>query len=577
MRKAVSYLVTSCIVGACLLLPATTNSVVTSAEAAVAMALISGTVNDDSGKPLAGAVVALFTAQPGQTIGGSLLRNLTTDSLGKFQTNVAPGMYRVRAAADGFRPTFTLLTLDAANKITHNFSLRRTGTLIEKRGDKGDYRWIGRSVPRSILHYQEEESLENSVAQYAAPKPKSEVHGIAQLTSSQAGDANFFGANFALSSSFGENIEVALIGQVGRGEAAPQSIRAIASMRPKANHQITTSTGFGQTVLREGKQNRTLDQFSFAAVDQWQVADPLVLILGFDYSSFGNFGKGRDSVLPRVGVQFTPNSRTHFNASFTPGANDYSESRDGFDSENIHTKFEMQSQEIALNSRNEAMMDRSRRLEAGIERILGEDGDSSLAVTAFYDVISNHGVGVFSLPLEASPEAQNAFQEVARNVVAMNGGARGMRVMYAKRVNDYVTASAGYSFGRGERMNEIPSGEPFTPANLFSTSNFQVASAKLDLDLTRRTGTRISTVVRLSPSAVIFAIDPFAGKMGVYDPNLSIYVTQALPNFGLPVKCQALIDVRNLLNQLNGVEGENVQLVAARSQRSVRGAISFRW
>ena len=126
-------------------------------------------------------------------------------------------------------------------------------------------------------------------------------------------------------------------------------------------------------------------------------------------------------------------------------------------------------------------------------------------------------------------------------------------------------------------MNEISSGEQFSPANLFSNHNFQVASAKLDLDLTHRTGTRISTVVRLSPSAVIFAIDPFAGKMGVYDPNLSIYVTQALPNFGLPVKCQALIDMRNLLNQMNGVENENVQLVAARSQRSVRGAISFRW
>ncbi len=578
MKKAVSYLITSCIVGACLLLPATTNSVATSAEAAaVAMALISGTVNDDSGKPLAGAVVALFTAQPGQTIGGSLLRNLTTDSLGKFQTNVSPGMYRVRAVADGFRPTFTLITLDAANKITHNFSLRRTGTLIEKRGDKGDYRWIGRSVPRSILHYQEEESLENSLAEYAAPKPKSEFHGIAQLTSSQVGDANFFGANFALSSSFGENIEVALIGQVGQGEAAPQSIRAIASMRPKANHQVTASAGFGQAVLREGKQTRILDQFSFSAIDQWQVADPLVLILGFDYSSFGNFGKGKDSVLPRIGVQFTPNSRMHLNASLTPGASDSSQSREGFDSENIHTRFETQAPEIAMSSRNEPLMDRSRRLEAGFERILGEDGDSSLAVAAFYDVISNHGVGVLSLPLEASPEAQNAFQEVARNVVSMNGGARGVRVMYAKRINDYLTASAGYSFGRAERMNEIPAGESFTPAHLFINSNFQVASAKLDLDLSHQTGTRISTVVRLSPSAVIFAIDPFAGKMGVYDPNISIYVTQALPNFGLPVKCQALIDVRNLLNQMNGIESENIQLVATRSQRSVRGAISIRW
>ena len=48
-------------------------------------------------------------------------------------------------------------------------------------------------------------------------------------------------------------------------------------MRPKANHQITTSVGFGQTVLREKQsKHRTLDQFSFAAVDQWQVADPLL-------------------------------------------------------------------------------------------------------------------------------------------------------------------------------------------------------------------------------------------------------------------------------------------------------------
>ena len=63
----------------------------------------------------------------------------------------------------------------------------------------------------------------------------------------------------------------------------------------------------------------------------------------------------------------------------------------------------------------------------------------------------------------------------------------------------------------------------------------------------------------------------------MYDPNVSIYVTQALPTFGLPVKCQALIDMRNLLNQTTGIESDTAQLIAARSQRSVRGAISFQW
>lgn len=561
-----------------LLTPAVPNS----AEASTTLALISGTVKDDSGKPLGGALVALFATQPGQVIGGSLLKSLTTDAEGRFRANVAPGMYKLRAAADGFRPTFTLITLDAANKLTHNFSLRRTGTVVEKRGDKGDYRWIGRSVPRSVLHYQEEDEYvsPNAIAENAAPKSESQMHGVVQFTSLKAGDVNFTGANFALSSSFGDNLEFALLGQGGLGEAAPQRIAAIASLRPRANHQVTAMAGYGQAQFREKVQGRdqlrSLDQFSFAAVDSWQVSKPLLLILGFDYSTFtSSAGKGRDSILPRVAVQFTPTSRTHINAALTPGANSWRQTPEGLNTENVQARFESQAAEVAMIG-GAPIADRSRRLEVAFEQIFGEDGDSSVEAAAFFDTISGHGVGVLSLPLEASPETQTAFQQVARQVIAMNGAARGVRVMYAKRFNDYVSTSLGYSYGRGERFNEV-SFDQITPARMFTGSNFQVASAKLDFDFTQRTGTRVSTVVRLSPSAVVFAIDPFAGRMSVYDPNVSIYVTQALPTFGLPVKCQALIDVRNLLNQTTGIESDTTQLIAARSQRSVRGAISFQW
>src|SRR2546421_180088 len=146
----------------------------------------------------------------------------------------------------------------------------------------------------------------------------------------------------------------------------------------------------------------------------------------------------------------------------------------------------------------------------------------------------------------------------------------------ARRLNDYVTASVGYSFGRGERFNDVAVAD-LTPARLFTSGFFQVASAKLDLDLTERTGTRISTVVRLSPAAVVFAIDPFAGRMSVYDPNINIYVTQDLPSFGLPIRWQAIVDIRNLLDQINGVEDSTAQIMALRSRRTVRGGIAFRW
>ena len=578
MRRAVSFIVVGCIMSVWLLVPALPNA----AEASTTMALISGTVKDDSGKPLGGALVALFATQPGQLIGGNLLKSLTTDAEGRFKANVAPGLYKLRAAADGFRPTFTLITLDAANKLTHNFSLRRAGTLVEKRGDKGDYRWIGRSVPRSVLHYQEEDEYvsPNAVAENTTPKSESTLHGVVQFTSLSAGDANFTGANFAFSSSFGDNLEFALVGQGGLGEAAPQRIAAIASLRPHANHQVTAIAGYGQALIREKGQTRnqlrSLDQFSFAALDSWQVSKPLLLILGFDYSTFtSSIGKGRDSILPRVAVQFTPTARTHINAGLTPGANDWRKTQEGLSTENVQARFESQAPDIAMAG-GAPVADRSRRLEVGFEQVFGEDGDSSVEAAAFFDTISGHGVGVLTLPLEASPETQNAFQQVARQVVAMNGAARGMRVMYAKQFNDYVSASVGYSYGRGQRFNDV-SLDQLTPARMFTGSNFQVASAKLDFNFTQRTGTRVSTVVRLSPSAVVFAIDPFAGRMSVYDPNISIYVTQALPTFGLPVKCQALIDVRNLLNQPMGIESETTQLIAARSQRSVRGAISFQW
>ena len=158
----------------------------------------------------------------------------------------------------------------------------------------------------------------------------------------------------------------------------------------------------------------------------------------------------------------------------------------------------------------------------------------------------------------------------------MNGAARGVRVMLNRRLNGHVTASAGYSFGRGSRLDNAPI-DSITPAQLFRGGFFQVATAKLDLDFTEQTGTRVSTVIRLSPSAVVFAIDPFAGRMSVYDPNINVYVTQELPNFGLPMRWEALVDVRNLLNQVLGSEDGGVQLASARARRTLRGGLAFRW
>src|SRR5262249_18485539 len=268
--------------------------------------------------------------------------------------------------------------------------------------------------------------------------------------------------------------------------------------------------------LRPGQTS--LDQISVSATDSWQVLRPLLVIYGFDYSRFVGSVNDSDSVLPRFAVQYSPSSRLRLNGAVTPGASEQPNPPEGFNSENIQATFESAPAEVA-NS-DAPILDRSQRFEAGVERSFGGAGErnTSIEASVFYDLISGHGVGLLALPLEASPETQATFQKVAHKKTAMNGGARGLRVMQNRRINDHVTASAGYSFGRGSRLDDAPVSQT-TPAQLFRGGFFQVATAKLDLDFTKQTGTRVSTVIRLSPRAMVLAIDPFAGRMSVYDPN----------------------------------------------------------
>jgi hypothetical protein len=110
---------------------------------------------------------------------------------------------------------------------------------------------------------------------------------------------------------------------------------------------------------------------------------------------------------------------------------------------------------------------------------------------------------------------------------------------------------------------------------MFESGFFQTAAFQVDGGF--GTGTNIQTVLRFSPNATVFAIDPFAGRLAVYDPSLSIQVTQELPSFGLPLRAEAVLDARNLLDlQANSENAETLtQLNAGR--RSVRGGISLRF
>jgi hypothetical protein len=83
------------------------------------------------------------------------------------------------------------------------------------------------------------------------------------------------------------------------------------------------------------------------------------------------------------------------------------------------------------------------------------------------------GVGLMSMPLSAfSGDASLPILNVANQ----NGSARGMRLVYSRRLNHVWSASAGYSFGRGQKLSANGLTDP---TDFFSNGFFQTAAVQL--------------------------------------------------------------------------------------------------
>jgi hypothetical protein len=398
---------------------------------------------------------------------------------------------------------------------------------------------------------------------------------IENYFASNAAGAAYTGLNFAVSIPASERVDLIFAGQTGTALSgsnlgAPQRFEVKGVLRPNNRHRINlglgaASIGSAAVQSRDVHSARDLGQFSVRAIDEWVVRDGIVIVLGLDYSRFVGASNAH-AFSPRLGVQYDANARTRVRAAYAPGGDEITmQDVVGFEGSQI-TFVNENVPPIALVD-GRAVMARSRRFEVGVERIL--NNESSVEGTAFFDTTTGRGVGLLSLPMSAFAGSAG---EPLMSVANQEGAARGVRIVYTRRLNSVWTASAGYSFGRGQRL----SAQGFTsPGDMFQNGFFQTAAIQLGAGLRR--GTHIRTVFRFSREATVFAIDPFAGRLGVYDPSLSIQVTQDLPTFGLPVHAEAIIDARNLLDVQSTTENGEFFTQLSNTRRSVRGGISLRF
>ena len=554
------------------------------------LATITGSVRDNRGNPLPGALVSVVRE------GVQTVKEARTDKKGNFVAKVSPGRYGIKAIAVGFSEVaFAGVDVKASQELVYRFNLEPVGygnTLPERRRDRDDVKWTLRSVHQSKSIFQVKEGEDPTVAAVtdaetktaettpmetapeaplpANPDSRSKIHGVVESYFANNGfSPSYVGLNFAVSTPISDQVELIFAGQTGTGDA-PERVEATTRFRIGDRHKVgVTAAGvtFASPVWtgRLTGQPNLHGQVSLRAVDEWIVRDGIVIVMGLDYSRFIGAG-GAQAFTPRFGVQFDANARTRVKAAFaSAGEEDGIQSVATFENEQV--VFRSNAIRPVAYIDGQAVLERSRRLEFGIERVL--DNSSNVEATAFFDTTTGRGVGLLSGPASAfSGSAGQAFIDVANQ----QGASRGVRVVYTKRLNRVWTASAGYAFGRGQQLTA----DSFsTPAELFESGLFQTAAMQLDGGF--RTGTQVRTVLRFSPEATVFAIDPFAGRLGVYDPSLSIQVTQDLPSFGLPVRAEAILEGRNLLDAQTGSENGEILTFVGTSRRSVRGGISVRF
>lgn len=543
------------------------------------LGVIKGVVRDEQGKPISEAIVALFHFGTSK-----LLKQVRSSSDGSFLTKVLPGKYTLLAVAQGFNASLSEVQIDQSAEVAYGFKLERVGsgnTLPEKRIDRKSSKWIVRAAQnqRSIYQADEGESPidENKTtarrdiqedlkfAEDDEPERKRAGQSVVETYFADSEEGGYAGLNFATLQPLGENSEIIIAGQTGTGKTAPQRLETTVKSRLNDKHQFrvtASAASFGN--LKTSDTAEQLGQMSFQALDEWQVKDGVILVLGFDYSRF--VGAGTDSVLsPRLGMQFDVNAKTRVKTAYTTQTDELTWA-DAVDLEGSQVLFRNQFTPRTFVVENEKpLMNKSRRLEFGVERVL--DNNSSIEATTFFDSVSGRGVGLTNLSQNVlNAEAFTPF------VATQNGNARGIRIVYSRRLSSIFSASAGYSFGNGQKLSP----ETVTnPADVFTAGFFQNFVGQLNADL--KTGTQVKTIYRLSPQATVFAIDPFQGRLAIYDPGLSVMVTQSLPTLGLPIRAEAIIDARNILDSQPGVNGEESSLRLNSQRRLLRGGILVRF
>lgn len=509
-----------------------------------------GRVSDSTGKPLAGALVAVQS--PDTLI---LERFVLTDALGQFAVpGLTTGKYLIRVTKAAFQPAeVTGVALSAGSARALTVVLQTAIDFVTKgvrRGRLEDMKWVLRSSQstRPVLRH----NGSSNAASEGRPDPAAllEPSGYLQLYSSSMeasdGPTDAVGSQFAVTLPAGGG-RVRFEGQYMRTPDQPRGVGATYEF---------SSNGRGQSSL--GVNVRQGAYFSDLAADtqqreiaveyneQVQWTDDIVVHYGAT-AGRAEGATGRNYMRPELGVDWLLRPWTTLRAN-------YSRRSPGDDYDPIRGR-EFFERAVYIPPDQEYFS----HMEVGLSQTFANG--IQVSAGAFQDEL---GTQAFLID---SPDDGRAFLIVD----SLGMPTRGVRVV-ADRQFDGFDASLGYTyasaFGFGREVD--------SPEDLRSAATrrgYHVLTARVHGRFAL-THTELTAVYRWSPGYPLAQVDPYQRFAEYNDPTLSLTIAQDVPSGGLlPARLQAVVDARNLFEPAFGSN----RTVSASTPRILKGGLHFKF
>ena len=591
-------------------------------QAHVSKGSIQGVVSDESGGPLAGAIVSALGLTPAMA---------TTDSRGRFVIQpLAPGSYALRVHLAGFAASRRdAVRVGPAGVDVAQIQMRRVGEAAalpirpiltagvslpsgENPGADGDNHtetaWRLRHIKRGVLKQDGDVvSIADAASGQALPPVTPSIFGRA------FDNAANMAASFFTATPFSGEVNFLTTSALGAGpllfsDFAPRGVAYMSIGAPAASgrwdvrasmsqsdvsawviagsftSRLASSHAYGFGVsysTQQQYQTASARSISLAAApdetrnvgeiygsDRWTVSPTLVLDYGARYAHY-DYLRHRSLLSPRVGMVLTPFSNTRVIANvgqrmLAPGAEEFLPAATvgpWLPPERTFTPLEGE----------QFRVERARFVDAGIEHEF--DGAYVLGVRRFQQRVDNQMVTLFGLPSSGGPTSRGHYAVANAGALDASGWAVRLSSAPAQRIR----ASIDYSVARAQWVSrgDMAAIAVWAPAAIRPRSedvHDLTTTVETDVPLT---ATRVFVLYKIN-DAFARGDDPSHAAL---DYRFDVQVNQALPfmPFSSAARWEVVFGLRNLFRETADAGSLYDELLVVRPPKRVIGGVLIRF